>query len=82
MQAIDGLRVHYWLEMPARQFLLPLDDLQWADWHPMGRVLAATRSGRLQVRTLAGSVMSIEVDHDLSALEPAPTPAPDWAGQW
>ena len=50
-QAIDGMRVRYWLEHEGEMVLL--DDLQWADWDGDGRLLAATRSGRLQVRDIA-----------------------------
>src|SRR5262245_10004393 len=39
-QAVDGLRVSYWLEL--RDDVRPLDDVQWADWDRDGRLLVAT----------------------------------------
>lgn len=103
-QAVDGLRVRYRLERtgdrgrrddvaPLDGFE-PLDDLQWADWDPQGRLLAATRDGRLQVRDLDARAAStagvgghddrptILFEEDLSGLEPDPVAAPDWAHEW
>ncbi|KPJ92181.1 MAG: hypothetical protein AMS18_07875 [Gemmatimonas sp. SG8_17] len=79
-QAVDGLRVRYWLEADGELELL--DDLQWADWDREGHLLVATRGGKLQVRNLAGDDSEILFDEDLSLLEPSPGPAPAWAQRW
>lgn len=79
-QAVDGLRVRYSLEFNG-DLELP-DDLQWADWSREGRLLVATRSGKIQVRSLEGARSMIEFEEDLSQLTPSPTPAPQWAQAW
>ena len=79
-QAVDGLRVIYSLEHDGR--LEILDDLQWADWDREGRLLAATRSGRIQIRALNAARIDVLFEEDLSRLEPDPRPAPGWAGSW
>jgi hypothetical protein len=78
-QAIDGLRVRYWMERLGE--MVVLDDLQWADWDRDGRLLAATRSGLLQVRDVADPA-SAAFEVDLSRLEPSPEPAPASAADW
>ena len=78
--AIDGMRVRYWLERDGD--LLVLDDLQWADWDREGRMLAATRSGRLQVLAVGGESPGVVFDADLSALQPNPEPSPAAAADW
>ena len=78
-QAVDGLRVNYWLE--ADRDIQVLTDLQWADWDREGRLLAATRSGKLQVRNVDGD-SDVLFEEDLSLLEPNPVPAPAWAQRW
>jgi hypothetical protein len=83
-QAVDGLRVGYSLESGGD--LEVLCDLQWADWDAGGRLLVATRSGRLEIRELAGGALgggyTRVFEEDLSLLEPDPAPAPPWAGRW
>jgi hypothetical protein len=79
-QAVDGLRVHYWLEAGGHRELL--DDLQWADWDREGHLLTATRTGQLQVRRLDDSGQEVLFEEDLSNLDPSPAPAPAWAEQW
>jgi hypothetical protein len=79
-QAVDGLRVIYSLEREGR--LEMLDDLQWADWDREGRLLAATRSGRIQIHALAGARSDVLFDEDLSRLEPKSQTGSDWAGSW
>ena len=79
-QAVDGLRVRYWLESNGSLELL--DDLQWADWDRKGQLLAATRTGRLQVRKLQADGSKTLFEEDLSLLDPNPTPAPAWAPHW
>ena len=79
-QAIDGLRVSYWLE--TDDDIQPLNHVQWADWDREGHLLVATRSGKLQTWKLdrAGSQPLFEAD--LTIFEPDPAPAPAWAQQW
>jgi hypothetical protein len=79
-QAVDGLRVGYSMEVNGQVQLL--NDLQWADWDRAGHLLAATRSGKLQVRNLDVDAGDVLFEEDLSIREPNPTPAPAWAKQW
>ena len=79
-QAVDGLRVGYWLEVNGEIKLL--SDLQWADWDRDGHLLVATRSGKLQVWNLEADGSEVLFEEDLSLSEPNPTPAPAWAQQW
>ena len=79
-QAVDGLRVGYWLEVNGDIRLL--SDLQWADWDRDGHLLVATRSGKLQVWNLEADGPEVLFEEDLSLSEPNPTPAPAWAQQW
>jgi hypothetical protein len=78
--AVDGLRVRYALE--GDRDIDPLPDLQWADWDAQGRLLAATRTGCLQIRRLVDRGPVCDFEADLTHLEPDPQPAPDWAGRW
>jgi hypothetical protein len=57
-----------------------LEAVQWADWSPGGQLLVATVGGRLQVRHSDG--LAVEWEHDLSVLEPDPTPPPAEASSW
>ena len=79
-QAVEGLRVSYSLEIDGEIQLL--NHLQWADWGREGHLLAATRSGKLQVLNLDGDASEILFEEDLSLLEPHPAPAPAWAQRW
>ena len=79
-QAVDGLRVQYSLEADGQ--LTVLRDLQWADWDQEGRLLAATRTGKLQVRDFGLGGEQIVFEEDLAQFEPKPVPAPDWAQHW
>jgi hypothetical protein len=79
-QAVDGLQVRYSLESEGEIDML--DDLQWADWDPAGRLLVATRSGKIQARRFAANAWRIEFEADLSLQEPTPVPAPTWATHW
>ena len=79
-QAIDGLRVQYSLEADGELTLL--DDVQWADWDRNGRLLVATRTGKLQVRQVSSGPGQLLFEQDLAQLEQCPVPAPDWATQW
>jgi hypothetical protein len=77
---VDGLRVRYSLESDGD--LEQLDELQWADWDRKGRLLVATRNGKLQVWNLNNDGPKILFEQDLSLLEPNPIPAPAWAQRW
>jgi hypothetical protein len=79
-QAVDGLRVGYWLEVDGEVQLL--DHLQWADWDQDGHLLAATRSGKLRIWIFDRNRSEILFEEDLSLCEPNPTPAPAWAQRW
>ena len=79
-QAVDGLRVGYWLEVEGDIQLL--DHLQWADWDSEGHLLVATRSGKLQVWNLDGGGLEVVFEEDLSLSKPNPVPAPAWAQRW
>jgi len=79
-QAVDGLRVGYWLERDGEIQLL--NHLQWADWDPDGHLLVVTRSGKLQILDFNGDRSEVLFEEDLSLFEPNPTPAPAWAGRW
>jgi hypothetical protein len=79
-QAVDGLRVRYSLESDGN--LKQLDELQWADWDREGKLLVATRSGKLQVLNLDDDGGKILFEQDLSLLERNPAPAPAWAHHW
>ena len=79
-QAVDGLRVGYWMETDGT--IQPLDYVQWADWDREGRLLVATRSGKLQILELEGDGSRVLFEEDLSLAEPHPVPAPAWAERW
>lgn len=79
-QAIDGLRMQYHLERAGESTLL---EVQWADWDPQGRLLVATRDGKLQTRELHSSGVVVTFEVDLSALTPDRRQrSPTWAQQW
>jgi hypothetical protein len=78
-QAVGGLRVRYSLESSDGPAIL--DDLQWADWTADGLLLAATRSGRLQIRDLSAKSKP-DFDQDLAAFGPDPQPPPGQAQRW
>ena len=79
-QAVDGLRVGYWLEADGEIELL--HHIQWADWDRDGHLLVATRSGKLQIWNFHGSRPQVLFEADLSLSEPSPAPAPKWACRW
>ncbi|MEN8377079.1 MAG: hypothetical protein ABFS34_16770 [Gemmatimonadota bacterium] len=79
-QAVDGLRVSYSMEREGDVRLLA--DIQWADWSLDGRLLVATRDGRIQIRGPASGREEVAFDEDLTALTPNPQPAPAWACRW
>ena len=79
-QAVDGLRISYWLE--TDNDVQPLNYVQWADWDQEGHLLLATRDGKLQAWSLNDESSEPLFEEDLSLLESDPTPAPAWARQW
>jgi hypothetical protein len=79
-QSVDGLRVRY--SLGSAGVLEQLDDLQWADWNGEGKLLVATRGGKLQIWNVDDDRPEILFEQDLSVLEPIPTPAPVWAQRW
>ena len=79
-QAVDGLRVSYWLE--TDDDIQPLNYVQWADWDQEGHLLVATRSGKLQVWNRDGDGSDPLFEEDLSLFKPSPAPAPAWAQRW
>ncbi len=79
-QAVDGLRVRYSLEAGGGMQLM--DHLQWADWDQEGRLLAATRSGKLQICNANHDGLEVVFEEDLSVCEPDPIAAPAWAQRW
>jgi hypothetical protein len=72
--------VHYSVLTGGRAH--PLDDVQWADWSPDGRLLVATTDGRLQIRAEPLEPRSVVSDVDLAALRPTPTAPPPDASRW
>jgi hypothetical protein len=79
-QAVDGMRVLYALE--SETGLTVMDDVQWGDWDAEGRLLVATRAGAIEVRRPHTGGFDVIFSEDLSALEPAPAQAPEWAQRW
>ena len=79
-QAVDGLRVRYSLKTESGSETL--SDFQWADWDREGKLLVATRSGKLQVRRVDGDYPETIFEEDLSHFEPNPIPAPSCAQRW
>ena len=77
---VDGLQVRYSLE--DKNHLEFLDDFQWADWDHQGRLLVATRSGRLQIWELGTKGQTLVFDENLSTLKPDLQPSPVWAQKW
>lgn len=76
---IEGRGPSYELEIGGSRCIL--DDVTWADWDPSGRLLVATRDGRLQIREPARA-MRVVCEHVLADRRPAPEPAPAWARRW
>jgi hypothetical protein len=76
----DRASTHYELASPRQS--VALDDVQWADWTADGRMLAATRDGRLQIRDVTGRGVAVRWETNLAPLEPDPTPPPADASRW
>jgi hypothetical protein len=72
--------IHYEI-VAGDDAVLRLEDAQWADWTSDGRLLVATRDGRLQIRDRSRH-RAITFDADLATLTPAPVAPPDQAHLW
>ncbi|HXU90882.1 MAG TPA: hypothetical protein VFQ62_18720 [Methylomirabilota bacterium] len=59
-----------------------LDDAQWADWDADGRLLVATRNGRLQIRELSARGFRVVSETDAAAETPHPEAPPAEALRW
>jgi hypothetical protein len=59
-----------------------LSDVQWADWAADGRLLVATRAGRLETRGARSWLEADSVVAELAHDEPAPREAPADARRW
>ena len=59
-----------------------LADVQWADWDAEGRLLVATRDGRLQIRAKARQGWRVASEADAGTLAPRPAPPPPEASRW
>lgn len=79
-QAVDGLRVSYWLEIGKD--IKMLNHIQWADWDREGHLLVATRSGKLQAWNLDCDNSHLLFEEDISLFKPNPAPAPACAQRW
>ncbi len=56
--------------------------MQWADWDADGRLLVATREGRLKIRDGARPARATPPPADLAPLAPAPAAPPAEAARW
>jgi hypothetical protein len=77
---VEGRSPRYELERGGLRE--PLDDAAWADWDAAGRLLVATRAGRLEIRRVHRDGVEVEQAHDLDGIRPDPRPAPPEAAQW
>lgn len=59
-----------------------LEDVQWADWSPDGRLLVATTDGKLQIRDCADGGSAAAFEADLGSYTPSPSPSPAHAHRW
>jgi len=69
-------------EVMEEDAVTALEDVQWADWDADGRLLVATREGRLEIRDGARPAVATPPHADLAALAPEPAPAPAEALRW
>jgi hypothetical protein len=77
---VEGRGPAYTLEHGRRSE--PLDDAAWADWDAVGRLLVATRDGRLEIRRVHRAGSEVERRYDLGAARPDPRPPPPEAAAW
>lgn len=80
-RAIEGALLDYALK-PHNAGPLQLPHIAWADWTPDGSLLAATKSGHLQILSVGKNAYQLESSHDLNPLTPNPQPAPARATRW
>lgn len=66
------------LRAPPGDTATVLEDAQWADWDASGRLLGASRDGRLQIR----EGTSVVWEADEGSNEPDPAPPPEEASAW
>ena len=78
---MEGVQLEYFLQTKAED-VTPLDRAAWADWDHKGRLLVATRDGKLEVQRGNGCEFDTIWSEDLSDRTPDPQPAPDWAAHW
>jgi hypothetical protein len=76
-RGIEGYAPRFELDLASGQ-RVAMSDVSWADWDHSGRLLVATKSGRLQARDVS-DVMLICEEHDLTNMTPLPAPPPFWA---
>jgi hypothetical protein len=69
-------------ELDAGAQLTALDDAQWADWDAQGRLLVATRDGRLQIRELSDRASRVLSEANVAAETPRPAVPPAEALRW
>jgi hypothetical protein len=69
-------------DLIAGEQVTALDDAQWADWDAEGRLLLATRDGRLQIRELSDQGSRVLSEADAGAETPSPAPPPAEALRW
>jgi hypothetical protein len=72
-------QARYWNAVTDGDRVTRLAGVQWADRADDGRLLVATRDGRLQIR---GTPDDVRWEADLRRLVPDPTPAPPDARRW
>jgi hypothetical protein len=80
-RALLGIRNDVSYGLRSGGSVVPLPDAQWADWDGEGRLLVATRDGRLQIRRVSGTESSVAWE-DAVPTTPAPSPPPAEAGRW
>lgn len=80
-QAVDGIRVRYWLRQ-ANGGVQLLNHLQWADWDGDGNLLVALREGSLQIWDVSARRVQVLFNEDMSMLRPNPVSTPEWAQRW
>jgi hypothetical protein len=69
-------------EIAAGPRLQALDEAQWADWDADGRLLVATRDGRLQIRELSTGGSRVVFEANPAAETPHPEAPPAEALRW
>jgi hypothetical protein len=69
-------------EIVTGEQVTALDDAQWADWDAAGRLLVATRDGRLQVRELSERGSRVLSEANAAAETPRPQAPPAEALRW